>query len=113
MRAESNGDASSVSEKGAIGLMQLMPKTYAELQAKLVLRFDPFDPRDNILAGAAYLSEMFDLYGVTGFLAAYNAGPQRYEDYFFPGPPITSRDHRLCCAARSSTRPSQHHRFAK
>ena len=41
---------------------------------------DPFDPRDNILAGAAYLAEMFARYGSPGFLAAYNAGPRRYED---------------------------------
>lgn len=88
MRAESNGDANSVSDKGAIGLMQLMPKTYAELRTKLGLGSDPFDPRDNILAGAAYLSEMFERYGATGFLAAYNAGPQRYEDYLFRGRPL-------------------------
>jgi len=42
---------------------------------------DPFDPRDNILAGAAYLREMHDRYGSPGFLAAYNAGPQRYDEY--------------------------------
>ncbi|MGD9656994.1 MAG: lytic transglycosylase domain-containing protein [Methylocystis sp.] len=88
MRAESDGDANSVSEKGAIGLMQLMPNTYAELRSKLGLGSDPFDPRDNILAGAAYLAEMFGRYGETGFLAAYNAGPQRYEDYLFRGRPL-------------------------
>ncbi len=88
MRAESDGDANSVSAKGAIGLMQLMPKTYADLRTKLGLGPDPFDPRDNILAGAAYLAEMFDRYGETGFLAAYNAGPQRYEDYLFRGRPL-------------------------
>jgi hypothetical protein len=85
MRAESDGDINSVSEKGAIGLMQLMPKTYAELRPKLGLGSDPFDPRDNILAGAAYLAEMFERYGATGFLAAYNAGPQRYEDFVLRG----------------------------
>ena len=81
MRAESHGDANSVSEKGAIGLMQVMPKTYAELRARLGLGPDPFDPHDNILAGAAYLADMFERYGETGFLAAYNAGPRRYEEY--------------------------------
>lgn len=88
MRAESNGDVKSISEKGAIGLMQVMPKTYRELRTKLSLGSDPFDPRDNILAGAAYLAEMFGRYGETGFLAAYNAGPQRYEDYLFRGRPL-------------------------
>lgn len=81
MRAESYGDACAVSGKGAIGLMQIMPATYKELRHKHALGLDPFDPGDNILAGAAYLSEMFDRYGKGGFLAAYNAGPQRYKEY--------------------------------
>jgi len=88
MRVESDGDAKSVSEKGAIGLMQVMPKTYAELQAKLGLGPDPFDLHDNIVAGAAYLAEMFDRYGEIGVLAAYNAGPRRYEDYLLRGRPL-------------------------
>lgn len=81
MRAESNGEAESVSRKGAIGLMQLMPATYAELRRRYGLGADPFDPHDNIQAGAAYLRELLDRYGEHGFLAAYNAGPGRYEDY--------------------------------
>jgi hypothetical protein len=81
MRAESYGDACAVSGKGAIGLMQIMPATYEELRLKHALGLDPFNPGDNILAGAAYLSEMFERYGEDGFLAAYNAGPHRYEDY--------------------------------
>ena len=81
MRAESGGDTNSVSSKGAIGLMQLMPATYTELQKRFGLGADPFDPHDNILAGAAYLRELLDQYGENGFLAAYNAGPGRYEDY--------------------------------
>jgi hypothetical protein len=81
MRAESGGDAKSISRKGAIGLMQLMPATYAELRTRYGLGPDAFDPHDNILAGAAYLRELLDQYGERGFLAAYNAGPGRYEDY--------------------------------
>ncbi|WP_371212512.1 lytic transglycosylase domain-containing protein [Methylocystis sp. ATCC 49242] len=81
MRAESGGEAKSVSSKGAIGLMQLMPATYAELRTRYGLGADPFVPRDNILAGAAYLRSLLDQYGEHGFLAAYNAGPGRYEDY--------------------------------
>ncbi len=88
MRAESHGEAKSVSEKGAIGLMQVMPATYAELRAKYDLGPDPFDPRDNILAGAAYLAEMFARYRSPGFLAAYNAGPRRYEDHLLGGRPL-------------------------
>lgn len=86
MRAESYGDACAVSVKGAIGLMQIMPATYEELRLKHALGPDPFNPGDNILAGAAYLSEMFERYGEDGFLAAYNAGPQRYEEYLHGRP---------------------------
>ena len=94
MRAESNGDAKSVSDKGAIGLMQVMPATYEELRVKHGLGPDPFDPRDNILAGAAYLAEMFGRYGSSGFLAAYNAGPRRYEDYLSGRPlPLETTDY--------------------
>ena len=81
MGAESAGDARAVSRKGAIGLMQIMPDTWSELRARYGLGRDPFDPHDNVLAGAAYLREMHDRYGSPGFLAAYNAGPQRYEEY--------------------------------
>ncbi len=81
MDAESAGDARAVSREGAMGLMQIMPDTWSELRARYGLGRDPFDPRDNILAGAAYLREMHDRYGSPGFLAAYNAGPQRYDEY--------------------------------
>lgn len=90
MHAESHGDAAAVSDKGAIGLMQVMPATYEELRAKHGFGPDPFDPRDNILAGAAYLSEMFSRYGERGFLAAYNAGPGRYEKHLALGRALPS-----------------------
>jgi hypothetical protein len=88
MRTESAGDANAVSKKGAVGLMQIMPETYAELRARHGLGADPFDPRDNILAGAAYLAEMRARYGAPGFLAAYNAGPRRYEEHLLRGRPL-------------------------
>jgi hypothetical protein len=81
MGAESAGDVRAVSRKGAMGLMQIMPDTWSDLRARYRLGQNPFDPHDNILAGAAYLREMHDRYGSPGFLAAYNAGPQRYDDY--------------------------------
>nr|WP_245411898.1 lytic transglycosylase domain-containing protein [Phyllobacterium leguminum] len=85
-RAESNDDARAVSSIGALGLMQIMPKTWAELRARYGLGGDPFDPRDNIIAGTAYLREMLDRYGtVPAMLAAYNAGPARYEEYLATG----------------------------
>ncbi len=68
-----------VSNKGAMGLMQVMPGTWSYLRDAYGLGNDPFDPHDNVIAGTAYLREMFDLYGSPGFLAAYNAGPGRYE----------------------------------
>jgi soluble lytic murein transglycosylase-like protein len=77
--AESAGQVRAVSPAGAMGLMQLMPGTWADLRARLGLGADPFDPADNILAGAAYLRDLLDRYGAPGFLAAYNAGPARYE----------------------------------
>ncbi|WP_058989258.1 lytic transglycosylase domain-containing protein [Acetobacter senegalensis] len=79
MGAESAGDPGVVSSAGAMGLMQIMPGTWAELRVRHHLGCDPYDPRDNILAGAAYLRELHDRYGSPGFLAAYNAGPDRYE----------------------------------
>lgn len=81
MSAESGGDIGAISSKGALGLMQIMPATWSDLHARYGLGSDPFDVHDNILAGAAFLREMHDRYGLPGFLAAYNAGPGRYEDY--------------------------------
>ncbi|MCW8060853.1 lytic transglycosylase domain-containing protein [Agrobacterium tumefaciens] len=86
MTVESIGDATALSPKGAIGLMQVMPATWAELRARHGLGNDPWQPRDNILAGAAYLREMHDRYGsVTAMLAAYNAGPARYDAHLASG----------------------------
>ena len=81
MQVESRGDPRALSPRGAIGLMQLMPATYASLAARYGLGPDPWNVRDNILAGAAYLRELYDRYGASGFLAAYNAGPGRWEDH--------------------------------
>jgi len=81
MRVESAGDVRAVSSAGAVGLMQIMPATWKELRVHYHLGHDPFDAHDNILAGAAYLRELYDRYGSPGFLAAYNAGPERYEEY--------------------------------
>ncbi|OOY28450.1 lytic transglycosylase [Thioclava sp. L04-15] len=89
MRAESAGDLRAVSSAGAMGLMQVMPDTWAGLRIRHGLGRDPYDPRDNILAGTAYLREMWDRYGnVVAMLAAYNAGPARYEDYRLADRPL-------------------------
>jgi hypothetical protein len=79
IRAESNGVATAVSRKGARGLMQLMPATARRLGVKR-----PFDSRENIRAGAAYLAELASRYGETRadlVLAAYNAGERAVEEH--------------------------------
>jgi soluble lytic murein transglycosylase-like protein len=85
MEVESAGNPMAVSRAGAMGLMQIMPATWVELRAQLQLADDPFDPRDNIHAGTAYLRQMYDRFGTPGFLAAYNAGPARYQDHLDTG----------------------------
>lgn len=86
MRAESGGQTTLGgrpirSSAGAMGLMQLMPGTWADMRARLGLGSNPDDPRDNILAGTLYLRLMYDRFGYPGLFAAYNAGPKRYADY--------------------------------
>ena len=83
MRIESGGAETGagrpiISPAGAMGLMQLMPDTWRDMQALLGLGSNPFDPHDNILAGSAYLKLMYDRFGYPGMFAAYNAGPARY-----------------------------------
>jgi soluble lytic murein transglycosylase-like protein len=79
-RAESGYREDAVSPKGAIGLMQLMPKTAAELNA------DPRDPQQNAEAGARYLRDLLQKYEndphqVSKAVAAYNAGPAAVDKY--------------------------------
>ncbi|QQO13968.1 lytic transglycosylase domain-containing protein [Bradyrhizobium diazoefficiens] len=81
LELESAGGVRAKSPKGAMGLMQIMPETWAELRLRYGLGNDPYDPHDNILAGSGYLRELHDRYGSPGFLAAYNAGPARYEEH--------------------------------
>jgi hypothetical protein len=73
------------SSKGAMGLMQVMPETYAEMRRAHGLGADPYVPRDNIFAGAAYLRVLHDRFGWPGMFAAYNAGPSRYDEHLRTG----------------------------
>ncbi len=82
MLAESRGNPRALSHAGAMGLMQIMPATWAMLTARHRLGSNPYDTRANIHAGAAYLRSMWDRYGdITLMLAAYNAGPGRADAY--------------------------------
>ncbi|HSX57043.1 MAG TPA: lytic transglycosylase domain-containing protein [Sphingomonas sp.] len=76
------------SAKGAIGLMQLMPGTWTEMQARLGLGPDPDDPADNIVAGSCYLQMMHERFGYPGLFAAYHAGPARYAAHLRRGTPL-------------------------
>jgi soluble lytic murein transglycosylase-like protein len=98
MQAESGGrtmvDGRPITSRaGAMGLMQVMPDTYEEMRRAHGLGADPHDPRDNILAGAAYLRAMYDRYGYPGLFAAYNAGPGRYDDHLQHGRPMPVETH--------------------
>lgn len=84
--AESGGRTTAdgqpiTSPAGAIGPMQVMPQTYDELRRRYGFGTDPADPEQNILAGTAYLKELYERFGRAGMFAAYNAGPKRYQAY--------------------------------
>jgi soluble lytic murein transglycosylase-like protein len=91
--AESGGEPMlggrlTVSPAGAMGLMQLMPGTWCDMRSRLGLGPDPYDPRDNILAGTLYLRLLYDRFGYPGLFAAYNAGPARYAAHLTRGRPL-------------------------
>jgi membrane-bound lytic murein transglycosylase B len=94
MRLESGGRTMlsekmpMVSEKGAMGIMQVMPQTYTEMKTQYRLGPDPFDPHDNIQAGAAYLHWLKSKYAYPAIFAAYNAGSQRVDDLLAQGTPL-------------------------
>ena len=78
IHAESGFNARAVSPKGARGLMQLMPATASQLGVN-----DAFDPQTNVEGGSRYLRELLERYNfdLVKALAAYNAGPERVEQY--------------------------------
>ena len=78
VKAESNGNTRAVSRAGAQGLMQLMPRTAAQLGVH-----DSFQPDENVRGGAAYLDALLTRYGnnLALALAAYNAGPEAVDKY--------------------------------
>jgi len=94
MRRESGGRTmlderfQITSDAGAMGLMQVMPQTYRDMRAAYKLGNDPYNPHDNIYAGAAYLAELHRKYGYPGMFAAYNDGPGNWEDHLYRGRPL-------------------------
>ncbi|MGQ0811104.1 MAG: lytic transglycosylase domain-containing protein, partial [Nitrospiraceae bacterium] len=78
IKVESDFDPTAVSRTGALGLMQLMPRTAASLQVR-----DPFNPVDNIRGGAKHLRHLLDRFDgdLPLALAAYNAGEYRVKRY--------------------------------
>jgi soluble lytic murein transglycosylase-like protein len=93
-----------ISRAGAMGLMQLMPRTWLETRALLGLGSDPFEPRDNILAGTFYLRTMYERFGYPGLFAAYNAGPGRYAAYLAGARPLPAETRSYLAAAAAQSR---------
>lgn len=91
MRIESGGrtmmaeNARTVSSQGALGLMQLQAGTYSEMRKLYGLGPDPFEPHDNIFAGAAYLRWLRSRYGFPTLFEAYNDGPGNLEQRLTTG----------------------------
>lgn len=81
IRMESGGHTRSTdgapitSSTGAMGLMQLMPQTWRDMQREYGLGHNPYDPHDNVIAGTAYLRLLYQKFGFPKMFAAYNAGP--------------------------------------
>jgi hypothetical protein len=73
------------SSAGAMGVMQLEPDTYNQMSARNGLGSNPYDVRDNILAGTAYLRELYNRYGYPRLFEAYNAGPGVLENHIMRG----------------------------
>jgi soluble lytic murein transglycosylase-like protein len=91
MRMESGGrtmlgeNQRMISDKGALGLMQVLPQTFADMRAQYRLGADPFDPGANIAAGSAYLAWLHRKYGYPAMFAAYNAGPGQVDNLMARG----------------------------
>jgi len=83
------------SSAGAMGLMQVMPSTYEDMRQEHGLGANPYDPRDNILAGAAYLGWLREKYPYPTLFEAYNDGPGNLEERLMRGGllPAETRDY--------------------
>ncbi len=110
MEAESGGRTMAsetqpiTSNKGAMGLMQLMPETWREWRTALDLGNDPYEPHDNITAATAYLHALYAKYGYPAMFAAYNDGPGNLEQRMIDGG-LLPRETQLYVAKITGTRP--------
>lgn len=84
IKAESDFNPKAVSKKGAMGLMQIMPQNFQNLQIQ-----NPFDPKENIMGGTRYFKYLYDRFDgkLALSLAAYNAGPTAVDNYNQTIPP--------------------------
>jgi hypothetical protein len=103
--AQYQGGVPTTSPVGAMGLMQVMPDTYELLRGRYGLGPDPYEPHDNILAGAAYIREMYDAFGFPSFIAAYNAGPHMLEACLIAGTPLPQETVSYLAAVAPKLRP--------
>jgi hypothetical protein len=87
-RTLAKGNAPLKSHAGAVGVMQMMPKTYQAMRAQYGLGANPSNPHDSVLAGAAYLRMLYHRYGFPNMFAAYNGGPGTLEDHLQNGAPL-------------------------
>ncbi len=81
------------SDMGAMGIMQVLPKTYADMRAQYGLGADPYDPHDNMIAGTAYLKWLDGKYGNPGMFAAYNDGPGNLDAFLTAGRNLPTETH--------------------
>jgi hypothetical protein len=119
MREESGGrtvlagDQPITSRAGAVGIMQLMPDTYAEMRQQYALGADPFDPHDNVIAATAYLRWLERKYGFPNMFAAYNDGPGKLDDHLNNGAPLPDETKNyLASIARVLGHEQRTHEFA-
>ena len=80
-RTMSDAGLPITSSAGAVGVMQVMPETYDEMRAEHGLGANPYDPHDNIIAGTAYMRQLYRRYGFPEMFAAYNDGPGNFDEH--------------------------------
>lgn len=81
------------SDMGAMGIMQVLPQTYADMRQEYGLGDDPYDPHDNVIAGTAYLKWLYGKYGNPGMFAAYNDGPGNLDAFLTQGRDLPDETH--------------------